>query len=160
MINGLPPVSSKRRIWLARPTPVQHGCYEILPVNWEAITEAGSTETNWQIFPGDRVYVKADPLITLDNTLAKVLSPIERVFGATLLGSATVQSFRGLQQRQRHWLLIVSRRTPVRYVPPWRQGVAFRAGVISWPGRRPTVDIATVWRAPKQASQGRRREPI
>ena len=94
-INGLPPVSSKRRIWLARPTPVQHGCYEILPVNWEAITEAGSTETNWQIFPGDRVYVKADPLITLDNELAKILSPIERVFGATLLGSATVQSFRG-----------------------------------------------------------------
>ncbi len=95
MINGLPPVSSKRRIWLARPTPAQTGCYEILPVNWEAITEAGSTETNWQIFPGDRVYVKADPLITLDNTLAKVLNPIERLFGATLLGTATVQSFRG-----------------------------------------------------------------
>ena len=95
MINGLPPVSSKRHIWLARPTPAQTGCYEILPVNWEAITEAGSTETNWQIFPGDRVYVKADPLITLDNQLAKVLNPIERMLGATLLGSATVQSIRG-----------------------------------------------------------------
>ena len=41
MINGLPPVSSKRHIWLARPTPAQTQCYEILPVNWEAITEAG-----------------------------------------------------------------------------------------------------------------------
>ncbi len=95
MINGLPPVSSKRRIWLARPTPAQTGCYEILPVNWEAITEAGSTETNWQIFPGDRVYVKADPLITFDNQLSKILNPIERLFGATLLGTATVQSFGG-----------------------------------------------------------------
>ena len=92
LINGLPPVSSKRNIWLARPTPAQHGCYEILPVNWEAITEAGSTETNWQLFPGDRVYVKADPFITLDNTLAKVLNPLERLMGFTLLGSATVQS--------------------------------------------------------------------
>ena len=95
MINGLPPVSSKRNIWLARPTPAGHGCYEILPVNWEAITEAGSTETNWQLFPGDRVYVKADCWISLDNRLSKVLTPIERLFGATLLGTATVQSFRG-----------------------------------------------------------------
>ena len=93
MINGLPAVSSKRHIWLARPTPAQTGCYEILPVNWEAITEAGSTETNWQLFPGDRVYVKADPFITIDNQLAKMLSPIERLFGATLLGTSTVQSF-------------------------------------------------------------------
>ncbi len=93
LINGLPAVSSKRHIWLARPTPAQTGCYEILPVNWDAITEAGSTETNWQIFPGDRVYVKADPFIAFDNQLAKVLSPIERLLGATLLGASTVQSF-------------------------------------------------------------------
>ena len=91
-INGLPPVSSKRNIWLARPTPALHGCYQILPVNWEAITMAGSSETNWQLFPGDRVYVKADPFITIDNTLAKVLNPLERIMGFALLGSATVQS--------------------------------------------------------------------
>jgi polysaccharide export outer membrane protein len=94
LISGLPAVSSKRHIWLARPTPAQTSCYEILPVNWEAITEAGSTETNWQIFPGDRVFVKADPFITFDNQLSKILSPIERLLGATLLGTSTVQSFR------------------------------------------------------------------
>jgi len=96
LINGLPAVSSKRHIWLARPTPAQTSCYEILPVNWEAITQAGSTETNWQIFPGDRIYVKADPFITFDNQLSKILSPIERLLGATLLGTSTVQSFRGI----------------------------------------------------------------
>ncbi len=94
LINGLPPVASKRNIWLARPTPAGAGCYEILPVDWEAITEAGATETNWQLFPGDRVYVKADCWISLDNQLSKVLTPVERLFGATLLGTATVQSFR------------------------------------------------------------------
>jgi polysaccharide export outer membrane protein len=91
---GLPSVSSRRRIWVARPAPCHHGCDQILPVDWLAITEGGSTCTNYQIFPGDRVYVKADCLIALDNALAKILSPIERVFGVTLLGSATVQSLR------------------------------------------------------------------
>jgi polysaccharide export outer membrane protein len=94
LINGLPPVSSKRNIWLARPAPAGRGCYQILPVNWEAITEAGATETNWQLFPGDRVYVKADCFISFDNQLSKVLTPVERLLGATLLGTATVQSFR------------------------------------------------------------------
>jgi hypothetical protein len=37
--------------------------------------------------------VKADKLIHIDNAIAKVLSPIERLFGATLLGNFTVRSF-------------------------------------------------------------------
>ena len=49
-----------RRIWVARPTPANHACNQILPVDWLAITQGGSTRTNYQLFPGDRVYVKAD----------------------------------------------------------------------------------------------------
>lgn len=92
-INGVPPAGSKRYIWLARPAPAHHGCYQILPVDWEVITQAGSTETNYQVFPGDRIYVKADKLIHLDNTIAKILSPIERVFGGALLFNTTIRSF-------------------------------------------------------------------
>src|SRR5262249_1647894 len=66
-INGLPAVASKRRIWLARPGPPELGCDQILPIDWMAITQGGSTCTNYQVFPGDRIYVKADCLITLDN---------------------------------------------------------------------------------------------
>ncbi len=94
-IGGLPAVSSKRKIWVARPAPAEKGCYQILPVDWEVITEAGATCTNYQLFPGDRVYVMADPFITLDNTLAKIFSPIERVLGITLLGTSTANSFQG-----------------------------------------------------------------
>ncbi len=93
-IGGLPIVASRKYIWVARPTPRNFGCYHILPVDWEAITQGGATDTNYQIFPGDRIYVRADHLIRLDNTLAKIISPIERLFGITLLGNATVQSFR------------------------------------------------------------------
>ncbi len=92
-VQGLPAVASKRRIWVARPAPADHSCMQILPVDWNAITQGGSTATNYQIFPGDRIHIHADRLIRLDNAIAKVLAPVERMFGITLLGSATVQSF-------------------------------------------------------------------
>jgi polysaccharide export outer membrane protein len=94
-IQGLPAVSSQRRIWVARPAPADHCCLQILPVDWQAIVQGGSTATNYQLFPGDRVYVKADCLITIDNWLAKALAPVERIFGITLLGTATVRTIEG-----------------------------------------------------------------
>jgi polysaccharide biosynthesis/export protein len=93
LIQGLPAVASTRRIWVARPAPADKGCVQVLPVDWNAITQGGSTATNYQIFPGDRIYVKADCLIALDNAIAKVIAPVERIFGITLLGTATVQQF-------------------------------------------------------------------
>jgi polysaccharide export outer membrane protein len=96
-VQGLSPVSSKRRIWLARPSPVHNGCNQILPVDWNAITMAGSTATNYQIFPGDRVYVSADCLITVDNYLSKILAPVERVLGGILLGTTTAETFQNLR---------------------------------------------------------------
>jgi polysaccharide export outer membrane protein len=93
-VQGLPAVASKRYIWVARPAPCDHECLQILPVDWRAITEGGSTCSNYQIFPGDRIFIRADPLIALNNTIAKIIAPIEQLFGITLLGEATVQSFR------------------------------------------------------------------
>jgi polysaccharide export outer membrane protein len=92
-IYGLPAVASKGRIWLTRPLPASMGCAEqTLPVDWTGITRRGNTGTNYQVLPGDRIYVQADPLITVDTYLARVISPIERVLGVTLLGSSTVHS--------------------------------------------------------------------
>jgi polysaccharide export outer membrane protein len=85
-IYGLPAASSHKRIWVARPTPGRPGCDQILPVDWTAITKCGKTETNYQIFPGDRLYVEAKPLLKFDYYLALVLAPVERVLGVYLLG--------------------------------------------------------------------------
>ena len=93
-INGLPAVAAYNCMWIARPAPDDVCRNQVLPVDLAAITERGSTATNYQILPGDRVYVKADGLITLDNYLTKIINPIQRLFGATLLGEQTVQSFR------------------------------------------------------------------
>jgi polysaccharide export outer membrane protein len=92
LINGLPPVSDKRKIWVARRHPGHAGPEQILPVDWIGITQHGSAATNYQMLPGDRIYVKADRLRTLDALIAKVVSPIERILGVTLLGSETVNS--------------------------------------------------------------------
>jgi len=90
-INGLSQVSSKR-VWIARPAPDGVGCDQILPVDWIAITKGGSTTTNYQIMPGDRVFVAEDNWVSFDNYLAKVLAPFERMFGFTLLGAETIQT--------------------------------------------------------------------
>lgn len=93
--NGLPPVSSKNNIWIARRTPHAGQTDQILPVDWCGMTQLGLTTTNYQIMPGDRIYVKALPLVTLDTKLARLLSPVERVFGITLLGASTVNQIQG-----------------------------------------------------------------
>jgi polysaccharide export outer membrane protein len=92
-IQGLPAVASKKRIWVARPAPADHSCFQVLPVDWKAITEGGATGTNYQLFPGDRIYVQSDALIRLDNAIAKILAPFERLMGFALLTATTIQAF-------------------------------------------------------------------
>jgi polysaccharide export outer membrane protein len=92
-VLGLNPVSNKHKIWVARPAPAGAGCDQVLPVDWIGVTTRGRTETNYQLLPGDRIYVQAQPLVTLDTFLAKLFSPIERTFGIILLGNSTVRSF-------------------------------------------------------------------
>src|SRR5262249_15979145 len=95
-LGGLPAQSSKKKIWVARPAPPEVGCDQVLPVDWNAITQGGATETNYQLLPGDRVYVKADSLIAIDNAIAKFLSPIERLMGFALLTASTVRSWQNI----------------------------------------------------------------
>jgi protein involved in polysaccharide export with SLBB domain len=95
-INGLPSVASKRHIWVARPAPAGDHPDQILPVDWKAITRGARTETNYQVFPGDRIYVMAQPLITTDTYLARIIAPMERVFGIILLGTSTITALQNL----------------------------------------------------------------
>jgi polysaccharide export outer membrane protein len=90
-IYGLPLVSSKHKIWVARPDPADFCKQTVLPVDWVCLTEGGSTATNYQLLPNDRVYIQSQALISTNNALAKAFAPLERIFGITLLGSSTVQ---------------------------------------------------------------------
>lgn len=86
-VQGLASVSSKRRIWVARPAPGRH---QIMPVDWRAITESGSTATNYQLLPGDRVFVAANSIIAFDYWLSNVLASVKRVLGMSSLATETI----------------------------------------------------------------------
>jgi protein involved in polysaccharide export with SLBB domain len=92
-INGLQRVSSKK-MWVARPSYDSHAV-QVLPVDWCAITQAADTSTNYQLLPGDRLFVAEDGLISLDTKLAKVLAPVERIMGVSLLTVGTATRFSG-----------------------------------------------------------------
>ncbi len=94
-INGLPAVASKKCIWVARRTEGTGGAQQVLPVDWKNITQQGGTASNYQIFPGDRLYVSADKRIMFSNQIEKTLQPAVNLLGPTLLGSQTVNSIQG-----------------------------------------------------------------
>lgn len=92
-INGLTQVSSKK-IWIARPSP-DHSGLQVLPVDWQSVTAYGGTTTNYQLMPGDRVFVAEDHLVAADTRLAKLLAPLERAMGFTLLATGTATRLSG-----------------------------------------------------------------
>ncbi len=87
-VGGLSAVSSKQ-IWIARPAPAEYCQDQILPVDWRGISRRGHTRTNYQILPGDRVFIMGNPLNSLDTELGRILTPVSRVLGTALLGAST-----------------------------------------------------------------------
>jgi protein involved in polysaccharide export with SLBB domain len=57
-IGGISQVSSMN-IWIARPATNGNGGEQILPVNWNEISRGGNTATNYQLLPGDRLYIES-----------------------------------------------------------------------------------------------------
>lgn len=92
-IQGMTEVSSKR-IWIARPSADECGV-QVLPVDWDAIASQGATSSNFQLLPGDRLYIAESNLVALDTALGKLLAPAERVFGFSILGVQTLGRFSG-----------------------------------------------------------------
>ena len=92
-INGLQAFSSKK-IWIARPNPMAGGC-KILEVDWYGITAGANAVTNYQILPGDRVFVAEDKLVAFDSALGKLIAPFERLMGFTILGASTATRLSG-----------------------------------------------------------------
>jgi polysaccharide export outer membrane protein len=90
-INGLQEVSSKR-IWVARPSPYGSSCDQVLPVDWHAVSQRGDATTNYQILPGDRIFIAQDRLMATSNALGKVSAPLQRIFGTTLMGTYTAKT--------------------------------------------------------------------
>ena len=89
-VNGLSPVTSKLCITLVRPDETGKCAGKVLPVDWNGIVRRGDTCTNYQVFPGDRIYLDGAPLIKADTYLARLIATLERIVGFASL----VQAFR------------------------------------------------------------------
>jgi polysaccharide export outer membrane protein len=89
-VNGLSEVSSKE-IWVARPT-ADPGKGTILRVDYAGITRRGETATNYQLLPGDRVFIAEDKAVAFNARLKKTTDPLERVLGLIVLGTEGMRS--------------------------------------------------------------------
>ncbi len=87
-IGGISQFSSSR-LWIARPAPNGVGCEQILPVNWEDITRGASTATNYQLLPGDRLFIAENKVSKASNMVARTLRPFESVMGFISLTTST-----------------------------------------------------------------------
>ena len=92
-VQGLQQFSS-RRLWIARPIGNTNKPL-ILPVDWVAVTAYGAPQTNYQIMPGDRVFVQVDNWVLFDQRLAKIFAPFERVMGFMLLTQSMLSRYSG-----------------------------------------------------------------
>ncbi len=55
-VKGLGGLADKA-VWIARPAPSGGGTDAILPVDWRQITRGAATANNYQVLPGDRIFV-------------------------------------------------------------------------------------------------------
>jgi polysaccharide biosynthesis/export protein len=84
-VNGLPQLGNKN-IWIARPAPEVY-CDQILPVNWDEITKGGAPAGNYQVLPGDRIFIADNKVIALDNWFDRCNDRVEWFFGYSSLSS-------------------------------------------------------------------------
>lgn len=94
-IQGLSQLSSKD-IWIARPAPGGFGCEQHLPIDWDGITRGAATATNYQVLPGDRIFIAEDGVVALNTFIGKLTSPLEELLGITSLGSSTLRSLQSM----------------------------------------------------------------
>ncbi len=94
-MQGLSRVSSKT-MWVSRATPGGMGCEEVLPVDWVAVARGGVTDTNYQLLPGDRIYIVDDNLVAANNYLTQFTRPITRLLSITSLGASTIRNMQTL----------------------------------------------------------------
>lgn len=88
-LGGLSQLSSTK-LWIARPAPNGVGCEQVLPIDWEDITKGASTATNYQLLPGDRLFIAENKYSRFSAVVGNTLQPFERIFGAISLTTSTL----------------------------------------------------------------------
>lgn len=94
--GGLIPEAAVLNIRLVRPAPPGSCCAQLLPVNLPAIMQAGDTTTNYQLMPGDRIFVYRDPIVRGTILLTRLSAPFQVVMQNILQYSFTARSIKSI----------------------------------------------------------------
>ncbi len=94
--GGLVDSASINNIRLVRPAPPGACCAQTLPVNLSAIQQAGDTTTNYQIMPGDRLFVYRDPIVRTTVFINRLAAPFQTVLNSILTYSFTARSVKSI----------------------------------------------------------------
>jgi len=82
---------ASKTIWVARPASADFGQDQVLPVDWDAIAHGGITDTNYQILPGDRIYIVDDSMVAANTFIDKLVGPLERLLYMGSLGASSAR---------------------------------------------------------------------
>ncbi len=94
--GGLAPDASVNNIRLVRPAPPGACCAQTLPVNLAAIMQAGDTTTNYQILPGDRLFVYRDPIVRTTIFINRLAAPFNTVLNSILTYSFAARNAKSI----------------------------------------------------------------
>jgi len=84
-----------QQVWIARPGRNRKGEEQILHVDYRAIAQLGETDTNYQLLPGDRLYISEDRMVRLDNELRTLTRPAFTLGQFLNFSIGTVRNFSG-----------------------------------------------------------------
>ncbi len=82
--GGLTPTASVPNVRLVRPAPPGTCQPQVLPINVAAIIQEGDTTTNYQLMPGDRIFVYRDPLVRTTIFIDRLAAPFNTVLSSIL----------------------------------------------------------------------------
>ncbi len=94
--GGLTPDAATNNIRLVRPAPPGACCAQTLPVNIAAIMQAGDPTTNYQLLPGDRLYVYRDPIVRTTVFINRLAAPFNTVLNSMLTYSFTARNVKSI----------------------------------------------------------------
>jgi polysaccharide export outer membrane protein len=94
--GGLAPTASVPNIRLVRPAPPGACCEQVLPVNYEAIVNAGDATTNYQLMPGDRLVVYRDPIVRATVFIDRLAAPFNAVVQSMLTYSFMARNLKSI----------------------------------------------------------------
>jgi polysaccharide export outer membrane protein len=95
-VGGLLPTASTVKIKLVRPAPPGACCAQTLPINLPAIVQAGDVTTNYQLMPGDRIYVYRDPIVRTAIFIDRLAAPFNAVIQSMLIYSFGARSVKSI----------------------------------------------------------------